>query len=41
MAKGVLNLPQPLFIAMVPCAVVSQWKVDDSSTCDMMKGFYQ
>jgi hypothetical protein len=41
MAKGVLNLPQPLFIAMVPCVVVSQWKVDDLSTCDLMKGFYQ
>jgi hypothetical protein len=41
MAKGVLNLPQPLFIAMVPCVVVSQWKVDDSSTCDLLKGFYQ
>jgi CHAT domain-containing protein len=41
MAKGVLNLPQPLFIAMVPCVVVSQRKVDDSSTCDLMKGFYQ
>ncbi len=41
MAKGVLNLPQPLFIAMVPCVVVSQWKVDDSSTCDLLKGFYR
>jgi CHAT domain-containing protein len=25
----------------VPCVVVSQWKVDDSSTCDLMKVFYQ
>jgi CHAT domain-containing protein len=41
MAKGVLNLPQPLFIAMVPCVVVSQWNVNDLSTCDLMKGFYQ
>jgi hypothetical protein len=41
MAEGVLNLPRALMIAGVPCVVVSQWKVDDSSTCDLMKGFYQ
>ncbi|CAM6066784.1 unnamed protein product [Sphagnum tenellum] len=41
MAEGVLNLPRALMIAGVPCVVVSQWKVDDSPTCDLMKGFYQ
>jgi hypothetical protein len=41
MAEGVLNLPRALMIAGVPCVIVSQWKVDDSSTCDLMKGFYQ
>ncbi|CAK9879775.1 unnamed protein product [Sphagnum jensenii] len=40
-AEGVLNLPRHLMIAGVPCVVVSQWKVFDSSTCDLMKGFYQ
>jgi CHAT domain-containing protein len=41
MAEGVLNLPRALMIAGVPCVVVSQWKVNDSSTYDLMKGFYQ
>jgi CHAT domain-containing protein len=27
-------------IAGVPCVVVSQWKVGDSCTCELMKGFY-
>jgi len=38
--EGVLNLPRALMIAGVPCVVVSQWKVGDSSTCELMKGFY-
>ncbi len=41
MAEGVLNLPRALMIAGVPCVVVSQWKVADSSTYDLMKGFYE
>jgi CHAT domain-containing protein len=41
MAEGVLNLPRALMIVGVPCVVASQWTVDDSSTCDLMKGFYQ
>jgi len=39
--EGVLNLPRALMIAGVPCVVASQWEVDDSSTCELMKGFYQ
>ncbi|CAK9867312.1 unnamed protein product, partial [Sphagnum jensenii] len=38
--EGVLNLPRALMIAGVPSVVVSQWKVGDQSTCDLMKGFY-
>jgi CHAT domain-containing protein len=34
-------LPRALTIAGVPCVVVSQWNVRDSSTCNLMKGFYQ
>jgi CHAT domain-containing protein len=41
MVYGVLNLPRALMIARVPCVGASQWQVDDSSTCDLMKGFYQ
>ncbi|CAK9855500.1 unnamed protein product [Sphagnum jensenii] len=40
-SEGVLNLPRALMIAGVPCVVVSQWQVGDSSTCDLMKGFYR
>jgi hypothetical protein len=40
-AEGVLNLPRALMIAGVPCTVVSQWKVKDSLTPDLMKNFYQ
>jgi hypothetical protein len=40
-AEGVLNLPRHLMIAGVPCVVVSQWKVGDEATCQLMKGFYQ
>jgi len=39
-SEGVLNLPRALMIAGVPCVVVSQWEVGDSSTCELMKGFY-
>jgi CHAT domain-containing protein len=39
--EGVLNLPRALMIAGVPSIVVSQWKVGDSSTCELMKGFYR
>jgi CHAT domain-containing protein len=40
-AEGVWNLPQSLMIARVPCIVVSQWKVEDTSTSELMKGFYK
>jgi CHAT domain-containing protein len=40
MGEGVLNLPRALMIAGVPSVVVSQWKVGDQSTCELMKGFY-
>jgi len=39
-AEGVLNLPRALMVVGVPCVVVSQWQVDDWSTCELMKGFY-
>ncbi|CAK9271496.1 unnamed protein product [Sphagnum jensenii] len=39
-SEGVLNLPRALMIAGVPCVVVSQWEVGDSSTFELMKGFY-
>jgi hypothetical protein len=39
--EGVLNLPRALMIAGVPSVVVSQWKVDDSPTCELMKGLYR
>jgi hypothetical protein len=38
--EAVLNLPRALMIAGVPCVVVSQWNVGDSSTCELMKSFY-
>jgi hypothetical protein len=39
--EGVLNLPRALMIAGVPCIVVSQWEVNDSSTYELMKSFYE
>ncbi len=38
-AEGVWNLPRSLMIARVPCIVVSQWKVEDTPTSELMKGF--
>jgi hypothetical protein len=39
--EGVLNLPRALMLAGIPSVVVSQWKVGDQSTCELMKGFYE
>jgi hypothetical protein len=39
--EGVWNLPLFLMIATVPCIVVSQWKVEDTSTSELMKGVYK
>jgi CHAT domain-containing protein len=39
MVKGILNFPWILIIVGVPYVVVLQWKVDDSFTYHLMKGF--
>ncbi len=40
-AEGVWNLPLSLMIAGIPCVVVSQWKVEDTPTSELIKGFYK
>lgn len=40
-AEGVLNLARAFMVAGVPCSVVSQWKVEDGSTAQLMTLFYQ
>jgi hypothetical protein len=39
--EEVLNLPRALMFAGVPSVVVSQSRVDDQPTCELMKGFYE
>jgi CHAT domain-containing protein len=39
--EGVIGLSWALFVAGVPATVVSQWKVESSSTRDLMLGFHR
>jgi CHAT domain-containing protein len=39
--EGVIGLSWALFVAGVPTTVVSQWKVESSSTAQLMHTFYQ
>jgi hypothetical protein len=39
--EGVIGLSWALFVAGVPSTVVSQWKVESSSTRDLMLGFHR
>ncbi len=39
--EGVIGLAWSLFVAGVPTTVVSQWKVESSSTRQLMQGFHQ
>jgi CHAT domain-containing protein len=39
--EGVIGLSWALFVAGVPSTVVSQWKVESSSTRDLMVGFHR
>lgn len=39
--EGVIGLSWALFVAGVPTTVVSQWKVESSSTRDLMIGFHR
>lgn len=39
-SEGVLNLPRAFMLMGVPSVVVSQWRVDDNATSDLMKYFY-
>jgi CHAT domain-containing protein/Tfp pilus assembly protein PilF len=39
--EGMIGLTWALFVAGVPSTVVSQWKVESASTCDLMLGFHR
>jgi CHAT domain-containing protein len=39
--EGVIGLSWALFVAGVPTTVVSQWKVESSSTAQLMRTFYE
>ena len=39
--EGVIGLSWALFVAGVPSTLVSQWKVESSSTRDLMLGFHR